>query len=307
MYTTNQRLNMDAQDTKFNFRIILAALVAVILAILIAFYYSYAQYSSKIAFLESEKRVLQRDLTFMETEFDRLSGLKQVNDIDLKEYKFKVQALQDSVGRLNFNISKLKESQQALKTLVAKYDSLRAKNNYLRNNNKLLAKKYENTQKEIERLKSSKATLAIAQPMVTQKNNKLNNDLKVKTYLKINNSEGSGFRLRAGRPIQSNKASTIEKLRGCATVLASPNETGKVKVVYLQFLDPDMRVIEDNAKTIQVGGNTFSKRTELVNLGKEIDVCDAITVPAGSLLEGIYTLNIFENDRLLSSTEFQLK
>ena len=75
--------------------------------------------------------------------------------------------------------------------------------------------------------------------------------------------------------------------------MGNPNESGDVKVVYLQFLDPDMRIIEDNATTIQVGGNTYSKRTELVYLGKDIAVCDAINVPAGSLTEGIYTLKYF--------------
>ena len=68
-----------------------------------------------------------------------------------------------------------------------------------------------------------------------------------------------------------------------------------------------MQVIEDNANTVSVGGNIYSKRVEIVYLGKELQICDAITVPEGSLDEGIYTLNVFEDERLLSSTEFQLK
>lgn len=307
LHTTNQPLKMDAQDTKFNYRIILAALIAVILAILIAFYYSYAQYSSKIKYLEDEKKLLVKNLTFVKTEVDRLSGLNEVTDIDLRDSKFKIQQLLDSVGRLNFRISKLKEDQKALRLLTSKYDSLKVKNNFLRYNNSLLAKKYESSQREVERLKGRTTTLEISQNQVKKKNIELANELKVKTYLKVDNTEGSGFRLRAGRPIQTNKASTIEKLRGCVTVLGNPNESGNVKVVYIQFLDPDMNVIEDNANTVKVGGNTYSKRTELVYLGKDIGVCDAITVPAGSLVEGIYTLNIFEGERLLASTEFQLK
>ena len=78
-------------------------------------------------------------------------------------------------------------------------------------------------------------------------------------------------------------------------------------MVYLQFLNPDMQVIEDNANVVSVGGNTYSKRVEVVYLGKEVSFCDAITVPSGSLEPGIYTLNIFEDQRLLSSSEFQLK
>ena len=68
-----------------------------------------------------------------------------------------------------------------------------------------------------------------------------------------------------------------------------------------------MGVIEDNANIISVNGNIYSKRVELLYTGEELSVCDFITIPEGSLNPGAYTLNVFENEKLLSSTEFQLK
>ncbi|WP_350293205.1 hypothetical protein [uncultured Croceitalea sp.] len=300
---------MESQDTKFNYKIISTALVAVIIAILIAFYYSYAQSKNNLKYLEDQKELLVKDVTLMKVEVDRLSGLNEINDIELQTSRTRVQQLLDSVGRLNFSIVKLKESQKALRKLELRFDSLKVKNNFLRYNNSLLADKYEKTRREIQELRGKTTSLEQAEALVRQKNKELSKELKVKSYLQMgeNSAEGSGFRLRAGRPIQTNKASTIEKLRGCVTVLGNPNERGNIKVIYLQFLSPDMKVIEDNANTVSVGGNTYSKRVELVYLGKKIEVCDAITVPEGSLEEGIYTLNIFEDERLLSSTEFQLK
>ncbi len=300
---------MEAQDTKINYRIILAALVAVIIAILIAFYYSYAQFNGQIKYLEDERKILVKDLTFMRLEVDRMAGLNEVNNIDLRDSKFKIQQLLDSVGQLNFRIGKLKEDQKALRVLEAKFDSLKLKNNFLRYNNSLLAKKFEDSRKEIQRLTGRTNSLERSQAKVQKKNMELVKELKTKTYLRITGSsvEGDGFRLRAGRPLKTNKASTIEKLRGCFTVMEDPVKERSDRVVYFQFLDPDMKVIEDNANTISVGGQRFSKRVELIYLGDELGVCDAITVPEGSLSEGIYTLNVFEGERLLASTEFQLK
>jgi len=68
-----------------------------------------------------------------------------------------------------------------------------------------------------------------------------------------------------------------------------------------------MGVIEDNANTISVNGNIYSKRVEFVFMGKEFNVCDVVTVPEGSLGEGTYTLNVFEDERLLATSEFHLK
>jgi type II secretory pathway component PulJ len=298
---------MDSQDTKFNYKIILAALVAVILGILIAFYYSYAQSKSEINFLEQEKEILVKDLTIMKADLDRLSALNEMNDIELQDAKFEVQQLKDSVGRLNFTVAKLREFKSELRRLESKNDSLKLKNNFLRYNNMLLTDKYEDTRKQMELLRESSSSLAEAEALQRRKILELNQKLRTKNYLKLDFSEGRGYRLRGTRPVGTNKASTIEKLRGCVTVLADPDVEEAEKVIYLQFLDPDKQIVEDNANTITVNGNVYSKRVEFKYLGVETSVCESVTIPEGSLKAGTYTLNVFEDERLITSSEFQLK
>ena len=135
----------------------------------------------------------------------------------------------------------------------------------------------------------------------------LNKELKTKSYLKLQGAEGSSFRLQGGKPVETNKASTIAKLRGCVTIMADPTMINKEKVLYFQFLGPNMGVIEDNANTITIHGNVYSKKVELVFMGEETQICDFISIPEGSLKEGSYILKIFEDERLLDSAEFQLE
>ena len=298
---------MSPEENKFNYNIILAALVAVILGILIAFYYSYAQSKAQIDYLEEEKGLLVRDLTLMKTEVDRLAALNEVNEIELQDSRYRIQTLMDSVGKLNFTVNKLEESAKSLRILEARFDSIKLNNNFLKYNNLLLTQKYEEAQQQIRDLRGRSTTLAEAEAALRQKNLELSEELKIKSYLSLDNAEGSGFRLRGGRPIKTNKASTIEKLRGCITIMGNPNSRGEEKVVYFQFLGPEMGVIEDNANTVSVSGNIYSKRVELIFMGEEMSVCDFITVPEGSLDPGQYTLNIFEGEKLLATTTFQLK
>lgn len=298
---------MDFQDNRFNYKIVFAALVAVIVGILIAFYYSYAQSQTQIGYLEKERSLLVKDLTLMRAEVDRLSALNEVNEIELTDSRERVQQLLDSVGRLNFNIAKLREYRAELRKLEARYDSLKLRNNNLQYNNTMLADKYEETRKMLEDLRGRSNTLAEAEALLREKNRELSRELRRKSYLQLNNPEGSGFRMRSGRPIRTNKASTIEKLRGCVTVAGNPNVNAEEKVIYLQFLGPDMRVIEDNANILSVNGNVYSKKVELLFMGDELNVCDFITVREGTLQAGIYTLNVFEDERLLATTEFELK
>jgi hypothetical protein len=298
---------MNIQDSKFNYKIIFGALVAVILGILIAFYYSYAQSKAQISYLEEERNLLVKDMTLMKTEVDRLSALNEVNEIELQDSRFRVQQLLDSVGRLNFTVGKLREDRKELRLLEAKFDSLRLKNNFLQYNNLQLTEKYEETRRMIEDLRGRSRSLAEAEALLREKNRELSRELRTKNYLKLEDAEGSGFRLRSSRPIKTNKASTIEKLRGCVTIMSNPETGAEERVLYFQFLSPNMRVIEDNANIISVSGNIYSKRVELLFMGEEIVVCDFITVPEGSLTEGTYTLNVFEDEKLLTTSEFQLK
>jgi hypothetical protein len=211
------------------------------------------------------------------------------------------------VGRLNFTVGKLREDRKELRLLEAKFDSLRLKNNFLQYNNLQLTEKYEETRRMIEDLRGRSRSLAEAEALLREKNRELSRELRTKNYLKLEDAEGSGFRLRSSRPIKTNKASTIEKLRGCVTIMSHPETGAEERVLYFQFLSPNMSVIEDNANIISVSGNIYSKRVELLFMGEEIVVCDFITVPEGSLAEGTYTLNVFEDEKLLTTSEFQLK
>jgi len=298
---------MDYQDTKFNYKVILAALFAVIIGILIAFYYSYAQSNTQISYLEQEKDLLVKDLTLMKADVDRLSALQEMNDIELQDSKYQIDKLLDSVGKLSFTIGKLREFKTELRRLETINDSLKIKNDFLQYNNMQLSDSYGESQKQIERLRIANKAITEAESLQKKKMRELNEELKTKAYLKIENAIGSAYRMRGGKLIQSNKASTIKKLRGIVNIEADPKLANQERVLYFQFLGPNMRIIEDNANTITVNGNIYSKRVELIFNGQTTQVSDYITFPEGSLEEGTYTLNVFEDERLLQTTEFQLK
>jgi hypothetical protein len=298
---------MNLQETPLKNRIIVTTLIAVIIGILLAFYYHYASSRQQILFLEKERTLLIRDLTLMKTEVDRLLAMSEVSEIDLQESRSRVDQLLDSVGRLNFNITRLRQYRKELRVMEARYDSIKGSNELLQFANRDLAQKYEQTQAMLDDLRGRTNSLAEAEALLRQKNRELSLELRRKSYLSLENPLGDGFRLRGDRPLKTNKASTIEKLRGCVTVSGNPNTTMEQKVLYLQFLGPNMGVIEDNATIVSVNGNIYSKKLELIFTGEEMNVCDFITVPEGSLQPGIYTLNVFEDEKLLSSSEFQLK
>lgn len=301
---------MNSQDRNFNYKIILGALLALLLVLLVAYYYSYQQSQGEIAFLENEKELLKKDITLMKADIDRLASRNEVDEIELERSRYQIQQLEDSVGRLNFTVEKLREFKTELRRLEARNDSLKLKNNFLKYNNMILAEKYEKSQEVIKSMQDARDELTKVESLQRKKQIELNEELKRKKYLVINDgsTEGHGFRLKDGRdPVITTKASVIQKLRGCITIEGDADARGQEKIIYFQFLGPNMRIIEDNANTITVNGNIYSKRVKVLFDGNETEICDFITLPKGSLEDGPYILNVFENDKLLSSAEFRLK
>lgn len=298
---------MNYQDTKFNYKILLAALIAVVIGILIAFYYSHAQSKNKISFLQDEKEILVKDLTMMKAEVDRLSVANEVNEIELQDSKYRIEQLLDSVGRLNFDITKLREYKKELRKMELMHDSLKLKNNSLRYNNSILGQKYNETRSKMENLENKAGKLEEQEAALRRQNKIISEQLRIKSYLRLLSPQAQGYRARGGDVVITNKASIISRLRACVNVGEDINVINEDKVIYLQFLDPEKRVIANNATTINVNGNTYSKRVDFIYNGNKTDICDYISIPEGSLKNGMYTLNIFENEKLLASSEFQLK
>ena len=300
---------MEYKDTKFNQRISYLIFGGIIVLLIIGFLYNASQSATEIDYLKQEKSILVNDLTLMKAEVDRLSALDELNELELQDSKFKVQQLLDSVGRLNFTVAKLRAFKYELKVLEARHDSLIAKTGFLQDNNELLAQKYGDTKSKIAELKERSSSLTEAEALLREKNIALNKELKIKNYLNLSHSLGTAHRVRDnGKPIKTSKAEAVEKIRGCFAIKTNPTvKEVQEKVVYLQILNPNMQIIADAQNTVSVNGNTYSKRVSFMYDGSEMEVCDFITVSKGSLETGIYTLNIFEDERLLSSHEFTLK
>ena len=299
---------MDDQDTNFNYKIILAALCAVILGVLIAFYYSYAQSKSEISFLEYEKELLVKDLTLMKTDVDRLTARDEVTDLELQSSRFKIQQLLDSVGRLTFTIERMRAFKTELSRLQAKNDSLKLKNDFLNYNNLQLVEKYEASQNEIQAIRNANAAISKAEALERDKIQEINKELKVKKYLELETTAGIAFRMRSdGKEVQTNKASIIERLKGRVVIASDISLANQERILYFQFLGPNMGVIEDTANTISVNGNPYSKKVSFNFSGEQTVIVDHINIPQGSLQPGDYILNVFEDEKLLQTSEFQLK
>ena len=140
--------------------------------------------------------MLIKDLSSIKSEVDRLLAYSEVKEIEMQESENRVQQLLDSVGRLNFNISKIEQYRREMKTLEARYTNIKNKQEQLQSNNMELAGKYEETREMLEDLKGRTNSLAETESLLRAKNQELSTELKRKSYLSLEDPLGNGFRLK---------------------------------------------------------------------------------------------------------------
>jgi len=249
----------------------------------------------------------------MKADVDRLEARNMVDEIEIQRSKRDVDRLLDSVDGLNFTIESLSEYTGKLKQLEARNDSLILKNDYLQYNNSILSGKRVAKRNEKEEVAIAPEVVVVPPTPKVKKetarpvSRNSRDRVKKRNPIVIDGSRVNGARIKDGEHILTNKASVIEKLKGCAAIANDPQSGRYKRTIYFQFLDPTMKIIPDNGKTISVEGNTYSKRVEFNYDGKPKEACNYITVPLGTLNEGVYTLNVYEGGRLISSETFSLK
>ncbi len=293
---------------QFTQKRLLILLGAVILGLVVAFAYSFTTSNNKINYLEDEKELLIENLQLMEMRIDSLSAHEELNTIELQASKERVSILLDSIGKLHANISHLRKFKSELDRLKVKYSWLRTKNDLLNDENGALNSSVGNSKTKIEALEKDSEEMLEIKAILEEKNKELEDQVRKKSLLNIKDTEANAFKVKSNQDIsRTSRASSVEKLRACFTIIENPNLINEEKTIYIQFIDPQGTVVTDEGKYTTNRGVKFSKKTKLEYNGDKIEVCDFITLTKGSLISGQYTLIIYEEKKILSKTIFQLK
>lgn len=252
----------------------------------------------------SEKESLSAELQRMKVEYEKinqenasLQNQLTAKDEEIKSKMAEIQRLINSGDAAQ--LRRAKQELASLKTLnqtyIADLDSLKLANEELNAQNSNLNSSLLSERGKVQNL--------------TQENTMLANKVAMGSVLKTINIKASGVKYRSsGKESESNRASSVDKIRTCFTVLENLVVDRGTKDAYLRVLSPDGAVMSTSSETFIYNNQAtlYTAKESFEYDNKQTDLCLYWT--KGSIYtKGKYIIEIYVDGNLIGSTNLTLK
>ncbi|GGW62955.1 hypothetical protein DFQ11_102320 [Winogradskyella epiphytica] len=281
------------------------------LGILLVLFLGTAFYTSKLyndkqeneKVLTNEKQQVMNDLNNMAKDYDEAIAESEIKNQDLIEARNRIQVLMDSLKVSQNSVGSLWRYKKKYLALQEEMDVLLAENDRLKVENKYLATSLDSTQTQLAERTMFTDSLLV-------QNTELSTVVKDAAALQTVGLVGMGVIERSsGKQIPTERARRSDKIKVCFTVAKNMLAEAGDKELYVQVIDPKNNVLGSNDQIEfedQILNYSLISRFNYEN--KNLNICEYINELDDSKFEtGRYTVNVFNEKELISSTEFELK
>jgi hypothetical protein len=269
-------------------------------------FYTYTLYTDSAANekqLLEEKAVVMQDLNNMAEQYNIAIGDNEVANAKLVEARDRIQGLMDSLKVSDNNVRSLWRYKTKFLALEDEMDALLAENDSLKVENALLATVLDSTQ-----LQLSEST--VFNDSLLAQNTELADIVENAAVLSTAGLKGFGVIVRSsGKLIPTERARRTDKIRVCFTVTKNVLVLSGDKEFFVQVLDPNNNVLGLNQE-IQFEEKVlnYSLISKFNYESKNLDICEFIDARGdGKFAKGRYVINIFDENNLVSTSEFTLQ
>jgi len=248
-----------------------------------------------------EKEMIELELRDMLGKYDAQQGATSAVRLQLASAQTRITKLLDSLATSE-------NTRDVLRNYRVEITQLRDQRDLLLQKNDSLAVLTQNLQNERIAVKKAFDSSLIERDSLRLQNKALKDELNSTVALSIDSLDASGIIVRrSGKHLVNELAKRIDNIEVCYELNDPQNDTNIQ--LYVQVIDPQNNVIGDRT-TITFGEKvlTFSAIDQILttDLAASAPRCLLIAPYLEKFQEGIYRINIFQEDSLLASTLLQL-
>lgn len=281
----------------------------VAIGILLVLFIGTGVYTSKLyndkketeATLTKQKEQVMADLETMSKQYDVVIGENEAANQDLVEARGRIQGLMDSLKISQNSVSSLWNFKKKFLALREEMDELLTENEKLKIENSSLATSLDST-----KIQLAERTMFTDSLLV--QNTELSTVVENASMLQTVGLNGFGVIVRSsGKLVPTERAGRSDKIQVCYTVAKNTVVGAGDKELYVQVLDPNGVVLGTNEQ-VQFGDNVinYSIISKFNYENKNLNICEFIA-PNNEFTKGKYTVNVYNQKELISTSDFNLK
>jgi len=293
---------MSSETNGTKFKILIGVLSVLLIALAVYTVSLYNDSKDKVTGLEQQKETIENELEELIANYDEVIQDNELKDKDLLSARDRIEILLDSVQNAEANV-----------LLIERYKSEVGR---LKNERKMLFKRADSliaVNKRISMERDSTTTVLNETikvvDSVNEKNTSMAETIKKASIVKAIDLRGEAVIIRnSGKVVDTRRASRADKVRACFTL--APNAVAKSgdRELYVQVINPKNNLLGDK-ETIgfESGVLNYSAKTSVFYENEELDVCVLVNATENNLIEGRYTVNVFDGETQVATTTMELK
>lgn len=293
----------EQSQVKSTSKVLIGVIVALFVAIVvlgIMYMNQTNQSESTQAQLTQEKDSIEANLMKMAGEYKNLKTSNDTINTQLQGERSKVESLLSEMRRVkSVSYAQIKQYQGELGTLraimrsyITQIDSLNTLNQALIAENIDVKKSYSS-----EKVKNQQ---------LSEQNASLNTQVAKGAIIKARGTKAEPINARGK---EMTRASRVEKVKVCFTIVENSIAKSGIKVVYLRITSPEGYLLaQSQADVFNAGGENlvYSAKREVDYQNQDVDLCIFYDTK-GELKPGTYSAAVFLEGSQIGSTQFILK
>lgn len=244
----------------------------------------------------NEKDSIRNELQLLYSQYDtlKLSNETMREEFEVEQVKIKqlMEDLKTSKSVVKNYQKELNTLRDVMKSYIIQIDSLNTRNQILVRENREVSSLLETERQAKQVLETEKQNLA--------------GKVEMASVLRADNLAVNPMK---SRNRSTTKASKVEKIEVCFSLMENPIIPAGVKEIFLRVARPDELILANSANDLfdyQGKSIVFSAKREVDYLGRKLNSC-IYYENRQSLGPGVYNADLFSGGQLIGSTTFTLE
>lgn len=295
-------MSTENENNSGKFKILIGVLSVLLIALAVYTVTLFNDNKSTISNLETQKADIEQELEGLIANYDEVIKDNELKDKDLLAARERITVLLDSVKDSKANIGLIERYKAEVGRLKQERVMLFKRADSLIAANKQLAMERDSTSTELSNTR-------MVVDSVSQENMAMTETIKKGSVVKATDLRGEAVIIRSnGKVVDTKRASRADKIRACFTLAPNAIAQKGDRILYVQVINPKNKMMGDNTvKQFEDKNLNYSSSTNIFYENDELDVCILVNAVEADLVEGRYTINLFDGANQISTTSLELK
>ncbi|MCH9660957.1 MAG: hypothetical protein K0U54_08590, partial [Bacteroidetes bacterium] len=282
--------------------VLIGLLSAMLIALAVYTVSLYNDSKNNITSLETQKTEIEGELQELIENYDEVIQENELKDNDLLSARERIEVLLDSVKTADANIGLIRRYKAEIGRLKDERKMLFRRADSLMQANQMLAVRMDSTNVILNE------TIRVVDS-VGQENIAMAETIKKGSVVNATDLRGEGVIIRkSGKVVDTKRSSRADKVRTCFTLSTNIIAEKGDRLFFVQVFNPNNILLGEKATMeFEQGSLNYSATAKVFYEQDELDVCVLVNAAEEDLVEGRYTINVFDGAQQVATAAMDLK